>query len=152
MESPRVSQLVLDAGPLLSLAPLRGLSREYFTVPHVLGELKDEKSRAHFRNLGLSSGVKVETRVPGADALSKGILGIIKLIYVFNIERPVTDAVRHSRPVTLAAKKSGDFAVLSTADLHVIALTYALHEEYTARKLVAEKVNFVSLICCHCTL
>lgn len=76
MESPRVAQIVLDAGPLLSLAPLRGLSKEYFTVPHVLGELKDEKSRAHFQNLGLSSGVKVETRVPGADALLKGVLGI----------------------------------------------------------------------------
>jgi RNA-binding protein NOB1 len=73
MDSPRVAQLVLDAGPLLSLAPLRGLSKEYFTVPHVLGELKDEKSRAHFRNLGLSSRVKVETRIPDANALSKGM-------------------------------------------------------------------------------
>jgi len=73
MDSPRVAQLVLDAGPLLSLAPLRGLSKEYFTVPHVLGELKDEKSRAHFQNLGLSSGVKVETRIPDANALSKGM-------------------------------------------------------------------------------
>lgn len=112
MEAPRVAQLVLDAGPLLSLAPLRGLSQEYFTVPQVLGELKDEKSRAHFHNLGLSSGVKVETRVPDATALSK---------------------------VTLAAKKSGDFAVLSAADLHVIALTYALNEEYAAKKAALSK-------------
>lgn len=42
--------------------------------------------------------------------------------------------------VTLAAKKSGDFAVLSGADLHVIALTYALHEEYAAKKAATDKV------------
>ncbi|CAG7848907.1 20S-pre-rRNA D-site endonuclease nob1; AltName: Full=Pre-rRNA-processing endonuclease nob1 [Serendipita indica DSM 11827] len=104
--SPRVQALVLDAGPLLSLAPLRGLAKEYYTVPQVLGELKDEKSRTHFQNLGLSAGVKVETRVPD------------------------TAAIAH---VTLAAKKSGDYSVLSTADLYVIALTYALHQEYMAR-------------------
>jgi RNA-binding protein NOB1 len=34
--------------------------------------------------------------------------------------------------------------VLSTADLHVIALTYALHEEHAARKLATEKVNQTS--------
>jgi hypothetical protein len=40
--------------------------------------------------------------------------------------------------VTLAAKKSGDFAVLSVADIHVIALTYALHQEHVDRKVKQE--------------
>lgn len=69
---PRVNTLILDAGPLLSLSPLRGLSKEYYTVPQVLGELKDEKARSHFEHLGLSAGVKVEVRSPDAAALAKG--------------------------------------------------------------------------------
>lgn len=78
MNEPRVQSLVLDAGPLLSLAPLRGLSQSYYTVPQVLGELKDEKARSHFQNLGLSAGVKVEVRVPDAHALKEGLL----LLYI----------------------------------------------------------------------
>ncbi|KAG8809514.1 Nin1 binding protein [Serendipita sp. 399] len=101
--APKVESLVLDAGPLLSLSPLKGISKAYFTVPQVLGELKDDKSRAHFQNLGLLAGVKVETRIPDAAALAQ---------------------------VTLVAKKSGDYTVLSTADLNVLALAYALHQEY----------------------
>lgn len=72
MNSPRIESLVLDAGPLLSLAPLRGVSKRYFTVPQVLGELKDERSRTHLENLGLSAGVNVETRSPDMLSLSKG--------------------------------------------------------------------------------
>ncbi|PVF96520.1 hypothetical protein CPB86DRAFT_874839 [Serendipita vermifera] len=118
MDSPKVTKLVLDAGPLLSLAPLRGLSKEYYTVPQVLGELKDEKARSHFQNLGLSAGVKVETKIPHATALAK---------------------------VTLAAKKSGDYSVLSSADLHVIALTYALHQEYVS-EAVGDKEDHTSVM------
>jgi RNA-binding protein NOB1 len=69
---PRVNALVLDAGPLLSLSPLRGLSKEYYTVPQVLGELKDETARSHFENLGLSAGVQVKVLSPDATALAKG--------------------------------------------------------------------------------
>ncbi|KAG8776600.1 Nin1 binding protein [Serendipita sp. 398] len=104
--TPRVESLVLDAGPLLSLSPLKGLSKSYFTVPQVLGELKDDKSRTHFQNLGLLAGVKVETRMPDSAALAQ---------------------------VTLAAKKTGDYTVLSVADLNVLALTYALHQEYSQK-------------------
>ncbi|KAG8848916.1 Nin1 binding protein [Serendipita sp. 411] len=104
--TPRVESLVLDAGPLLSLSPLKGLSKSYFTVPQVLGELKDDKSREHFQNLGLLAGVKVETRMPDSTALAQ---------------------------VTLAAKKTGDYTVLSVADLNVLALTYALHQEYSRK-------------------
>jgi RNA-binding protein NOB1 len=64
--------LILDAGPLLSLSPLRGLAETYLTVPQVLDELKDRKAREHFEQLGLSAGVHVEVRSPDAASLAKG--------------------------------------------------------------------------------
>ncbi|OBZ76047.1 20S-pre-rRNA D-site endonuclease nob1 [Grifola frondosa] len=53
---PACKNLVLDAGPLLSLSPLRGLAETYYTLPQVLDELKDKRAREHFERLGLSAG------------------------------------------------------------------------------------------------
>ncbi|THH13638.1 hypothetical protein EW146_g6602 [Bondarzewia mesenterica] len=97
--NPACKHLVLDAGPLLSLSPLRGLAETYVTVPQVLDELKDRRAREHFEKLGLSAGVRVEIRSPDAASLAH---------------------------VIQFAKKTGDYSVLSTADLAVLALTYAL--------------------------
>jgi len=69
---PKCKKLVLDAGPLLSLSPLRGLAETYLTVPQVLAELKDNRAREHFERLGLMSGVKVEIRSPDAASLAHG--------------------------------------------------------------------------------
>jgi len=69
---PKCKRLVLDAGPLLSLSPLRGLAETYLTVPQVLAELKDNRAREHFERLGLMSGVKVEIRSPDAASLAHG--------------------------------------------------------------------------------
>jgi RNA-binding protein NOB1 len=69
---PRCKKLVLDAGPLLSLSPLRGLAETYLTVPQVLAELKDKRAREHFERLGLISGVKIEIRTPDAASLAHG--------------------------------------------------------------------------------
>ena len=72
MATPPVDTLVLDAGPLLSLAPLWGLAGRYVTVPQVLGELKDQKAREHFEKLRSTVGVYVEVRDPNSAALAKG--------------------------------------------------------------------------------
>ena len=72
MATPPVDTLVLDAGPLLSLAPLRGIAGRYVTVPQVLGELKDQKAREHFEKLRSTVGVYVEVRDPNSAALAKG--------------------------------------------------------------------------------
>ena len=69
---PHCKRLVLDAGPLLSLSPLRGLAETYVTVPQVLLELKDGRAREHFERLGLLSGVKIEVRSPDAVSLAHG--------------------------------------------------------------------------------
>ena len=70
--TPACKNLVLDAGPLLSLSPLRGLAERYLTVPQVLNELKDKNAREHFERLGLVAGVKIEVREPDAASLSQG--------------------------------------------------------------------------------
>ncbi|KAI0353035.1 hypothetical protein OH77DRAFT_1427806 [Trametes cingulata] len=98
---PACKHLVLDAGPLLSLSPLRGLSETYYTVPQVLDELKDKRAREHFERLGLSAGVRIEVKGPSTAALAH---------------------------VIQFAKKTGDYSVLSHADLCVLALTYELDQ------------------------
>lgn len=64
--------LVLDAGPLLSLSPLRGLAENYYTVPQVLNELKDKSAREHFEKLGLSAGVRIQVQTPDSVSLAHG--------------------------------------------------------------------------------
>ncbi|ORY23531.1 Nin one binding Zn-ribbon like-domain-containing protein [Naematelia encephala] len=95
-QHPNIQHLILDAGPLLSLTPLRHLASTFHTTPMVLAELRDPKAREHWDRLGLS-GVDVKVEQPGGEAMAK---------------------------VIAFAKKTGDFAVLSQTDLSVIALTY----------------------------
>ena len=64
--------LVLDAGPLLMLSPLRGLAETFITVPQVLEELKDKRAREHFEKLGLLAGVNVRVQSPDPASLAHG--------------------------------------------------------------------------------
>ncbi|KAL9713200.1 20S-pre-rRNA D-site endonuclease nob1 [Leucoagaricus gongylophorus] len=113
IQKPKTKSLILDAGPLLSLSPLRGLASTYYTTPQVLAELKDGRAREHLEKLGLLSGVKVVVKSPDAASLTN---------------------------VVQWAKKTGDYSVLSHADICVIALTYMLNEEY--KKEQAEKEEY----------
>ncbi|KAG9125731.1 Nin1 binding protein [Ceratobasidium sp. 392] len=112
MSTPKVRTLVLDAGPLLSLHPLRGLADRYVTVPQVIAELKDSRAREHLERLELSAGVKLETLDPDLASLAK---------------------------VTAFSKKTGDYSVLSFADLRILALTCCLHEQ--AQKELPNKTS-----------
>ena len=69
---PACKHLVLDAGPLLSLSPLRGLAETYYTVPQVLDELKDKNAREHFERLGLSAGVSIAVKGPMSTSVAHG--------------------------------------------------------------------------------
>lgn len=72
MSAAKCKKLVLDAGPLLSLSPLRGLADTFYTVPQVLSELKDARAREHFKRLGLMSGAEIQVRSPDPVSLSHG--------------------------------------------------------------------------------
>ncbi|KAH8830412.1 Nin one binding Zn-ribbon like-domain-containing protein [Flagelloscypha sp. PMI_526] len=106
--------LILDAGPLLSLSPLRGLADTYITTPQILGELRDNRAREHFERLGLTAGVKVDVQSP-------------EPIYVAKVIQQ--------------AKKTGDYSVLSAADITILALTLQLHEKNAAET----PLDFVSI-------
>ena len=69
---PPCKNLVLDAGPLLSLSPLRGLAEVFYTVPQVLNELKDKRAREHFEQLGLQAGVRIQVQSPDPQSLGHG--------------------------------------------------------------------------------
>lgn len=77
---PSCKYLILDAGPLLSLSPLRGLAEQFITVPQVLSELKDSKARQHFEQLGLSIGVAIDVKVPDPGCLAEGTSRVIKKV------------------------------------------------------------------------
>jgi RNA-binding protein NOB1 len=70
-KAPPVQHLILDAGPLLSLTPLRHLAGSFHTTPAVLAELRDPRAREHWERLSLS-GVDVRVETPSADAMAKG--------------------------------------------------------------------------------
>ena len=87
--------LVLDAGPLLSLSPLRGLAETYVTVPQVLDELKDKRAREHFEQLALIAGVNVKVMSPDAAALAHGTRELILRREVLaDASRHLSDTVR----------------------------------------------------------
>ncbi|KAJ9124077.1 hypothetical protein QFC22_000872 [Naganishia vaughanmartiniae] len=97
-----IKTLILDAGPLLSLTPLRNLATRYLTTPAVLAELRDVNARDHWERLKLLPDVQVEVREPDALSMTK---------------------------VMAWAKHTGDVAVLSRTDMGVVALTYAAEVE-----------------------
>lgn len=99
---PPVSTLILDAGPLLSHQPLRPLARTFITPPLVLAELRDSTARERWERLKIE-GCDVIVRDPEPQWLSE---------------------------VVAFSKKTGDYAVLSKADLCVLALTWGLHQQH----------------------
>ena len=92
--------IVLDAGPILKNEPpvdsLLARSERLITVPSILTEIKDQKARS-----------RVET--------------LLRPFLVLRSPRP-----QSLQFVISFAKKSGDFSVLSRADLELLALTYEL--------------------------
>ena len=72
MSNVACRNLVLDAGPLLMLSPLRGLAETFVTVPQVVDELKDKRAREHFEKLGLIAGVNVKVQSPDPASLAYG--------------------------------------------------------------------------------
>ena len=128
----RCRNLVLDAGPLLSLSPLRGLADKYYTVPQVLAELKDKRAQDHFERLGLQAGVHIQVRSPDAASLAHGARILLSLFLVSS----------GFCLVIQFTKSTGDYPVLSHVDLSLIALTHALHEQAKAEeKRVSEMAS-----------
>lgn len=119
MQAFDIENLVLDAAPLLSTASsssLRGLARNFVTTPDVIAEIRDKTSRELFKNtlqvLNLAHG-------SGEEGNSDELGGL-------KVRDPSADAVLR---VTNFAKLTGDIAVLSEADVRVLALSYTIEVE-----------------------
>lgn len=97
-----IEKLVLDAAPLLTQARIAGLAEKYYIPPSVLAELRDVRAREYLESLHSTGQIQLEVREPSAEAMRK---------------------------VIDFSKQTGDYAVLSQPDLHVLALTYALEVE-----------------------
>lgn len=99
-EAPKIKNLVLDAGPLItqSASSLLQHGSNHYTTPGVLAELKDEQSRQQL----LLWGDNLKVKHPLQEYITK---------------------------VTNFSKLTGDYAVLSANDIHIIALAYQLEVE-----------------------
>ncbi|KAI8919841.1 Nin one binding Zn-ribbon like-domain-containing protein [Powellomyces hirtus] len=61
-----VHTLVVDSAPLIKGSPLAHLATHFVTIPEVLREIRDARSRAGLTTLAF----ELETRIPSADALA----------------------------------------------------------------------------------
>lgn len=79
--SKAIKRLVLDAAPLLTQAPIRGLAEEFYTTPQVIQELRDEKSKKHLEMLEIQ-GVHINVQQPDPISYAKGL---IRSAFLFEI-------------------------------------------------------------------
>lgn len=120
METPKpVHTLVLDTGAIIrnepSVSTLLGQSESLVTVPAIISEIKDAATRS-----------RVETTLQPFLTLKSPSPASIKFVTDF-------------------ARRTGDLAVLSRPDIHIIALTYEIecernHGDWRLRKLPGQKV------------
>ncbi|RUS17018.1 Nin one binding Zn-ribbon like-domain-containing protein [Endogone sp. FLAS-F59071] len=110
----KVVSLVVDSAPLLKAIPLAHLADKFYTVPEVIAEIRDERSREYLTRLPFEFQIKT----PSEEAL-KAVL----------IPESTLDVYSLFATVVAFAKKTGDYAVLSVVDIKVLALTYMLEVE-----------------------
>ena len=133
--APTIKHLIVDSSPLLTapLSSLRGMAQSYLVTPDVVSELRDKKGREVMREAELYLGVPGEggleggrggfsIREPTAEAVAKG-----EFIIIVRCIIPHADEVAGT--VTSFARKTGDIAVLSLADIRVLALCLTLELE-----------------------
>ncbi|KAJ1648436.1 20S-pre-rRNA D-site endonuclease nob1 [Coemansia asiatica] len=95
-----VVTLVVDTNPFVKGLPLEHIATKFVTVPDVVSELKSRASKERYEMLNLKHGI--ETMVPDTESM--------QIVCDF-------------------AKKTGDFASLSLADLRVVALAFMLEKQ-----------------------
>lgn len=155
---PPIKNLILDAAPLLTLFPLRGLAQRYLIAPQVLAEIRDRRAREHFDRLGLMEGVEVVVRDPDALSMAKGACtppaAVLACAPALDLPSELTTfppsfaalfvLLLLPRPaVTAFAKQTGDYAVLSHTDMCVLALTYAVEVEENGHWRVKDDLHKV---------
>lgn len=138
---PRIDELVLDAGPLVTQQPLAGLAKKIYIPPAVVAELRDKRARDHLEWLQQTARASTSTSISSGGSGDGGAPGADQG-YEVEIREPGPEA---TVAVMNFAKKTGDYAVLSRPDLSVLALTYALevqrHDKWRIRDEVGGKTG-----------
>ncbi|SCV72709.1 BQ2448_4246 [Microbotryum intermedium] len=108
---PPVKHLIVDSSPLLTspLSTLRGMATHYLLTPDVVSELRDRKGREVLQEAQLH----LLPPEGSAEDVKPG----------FKVMEPSFEAVAR---ITDFARKTGDIAVLSKADIRVLALCLTL--------------------------
>jgi RNA-binding protein NOB1 len=97
---PRKRVVVVDTNSIINNVSFASLGDQFVTVSEVLEEVRDPEARRRLENMTMLT--TLETRVPSKDAVAK---------------------------VVAFANSTGDFAVLSGADIKLIALTRMIEVE-----------------------
>ncbi|VDM01069.1 unnamed protein product [Schistocephalus solidus] len=115
---PRAIHLVVDSVAFIERADLKTYGTTIHTVPSVIAELRDKRTREYVAALPFP--ISVEVPQPESVKWGKKNLSLI------------------SREVS---KRTGDFFVLSKPDLDVIALSYELFKQETGTEPVLKEVR-----------
>ncbi|GAA6043647.1 hypothetical protein JCM8097_000855 [Rhodosporidiobolus ruineniae] len=113
--------LIVDSAPLLEapLSSLRGMATHYLLEPSVVYEMRDKRHRNILEEAKL--------QLP-ADTLEEGkeVDEMTRVREGFEVREPTAEAIAK---ISAFARKTGDIAVLSTADIRVLALCLTLELE-----------------------
>ncbi|GAA5824477.1 hypothetical protein JCM3770_003722 [Rhodotorula araucariae] len=119
--SGAIKWLVVDTGALITapVSSLRNTATSYLLTPDVVAELRDRRGRNILEEAKLQ--LPADTIVDGQepDELHRTREG-------FEVREPTPEAVAR---ITAFARKTGDLAVLSSADIRVLALCLTLELE-----------------------
>ncbi|GAA5831194.1 hypothetical protein JCM11251_007790 [Rhodosporidiobolus azoricus] len=113
--------LIVDSAPLIEapLSSLRNVAANYLLTSDVVREMVDSKRRNILEEAKLH--LPADTLLPGQE-----ITEMTRLKEGFEVREPTAEAVAK---ITAFARKTGDIAVLSTADIRVLALCLTLELE-----------------------
>ncbi|KAM0792976.1 hypothetical protein ACM66B_002730 [Microbotryomycetes sp. NB124-2] len=119
---PSIKHLIVDSSPLLTapLSSLRGMAQLYYVTPDVVQELRDKRGR------NVLDEAQLQLHAGGSNDIAERSAGGLQ------VKQPTPEAVAR---VTAFARRTGDIAALSLADIRVLALclTYEIQENGTWR-------------------
>ena len=125
--------LVVDSGAIIKGLHLESQAEYFWTVPEVLKEIRDKRSRHVLETLPY----ELQTRQPPGAAVAAGAF----FCRPASRRRPIPGArsslsaslplnpLSLALPVIAFARKTGDYTQLSVPDLKILALTYMLERE-----------------------
>ncbi|CAG8515646.1 8431_t:CDS:2 [Paraglomus occultum] len=114
----KVISLVLDSGPLIKSTPFRYLAQKFYTIPEVLNEIRDNKSREYVSQLPFELEIKnpsehalkevVNFTKKSGDfaALSAVDIRVLALTYMLEIEANGTSRIR-KEPIKPTTRQGG---------------------------------------------